>query len=156
MRQESPAVYRSSGRSGYTNAIQSDPRHVEARKRPGKLEVRFADTECIVQTPEGIVHAKPGDAILTGSAGEHWRVSRAHFAAKYEPLAPARAGDAGCYRALPYRVMALCMSERFEVVLSDGVSRLRGHPGDWLVDYGDGSLGIVAPMTFAATYEMLS
>jgi hypothetical protein len=154
--QESPAVYRSSGLSGYTNEIRSDPHHVEARKRPGKVEVRFADGECTLQTPEGIVHAKPGDAILTGSGGERWRVSRAHFAAKYEPLAPARTGDAGCYRALPYRVMALRMSGRFEVVLSDGVSRLRGHAGDWLVDYGDGSLGIVAPMTFAETYEILA
>jgi len=51
--------------------------------------------------------------------------------------------------------MALCMRERFEVILSDGVSRLRGHSGDWLVDYGDGSLGIVAPMSFADTYEIL-
>jgi len=153
--EEPAAVFRSSGRSGYTDAIRDDARHVEARKRPGRVEVRFADTECSVQTPEGIVHAKPGDAILAGPKGERWRVSRAHFAAKYEPLFPTQAGDPGCYRALPYRVMALCMRERFEVILSDGVSRLRGHSGDWLVDYGDGSLGIVAPMSFADTYEIL-
>jgi len=70
--EEPAAVFRSSGRSGYTDAIRDDARHVEARKRPGRVEVRFADTECSVQTPEGIVHAKPGDAILAvrrGSAG---------------------------------------------------------------------------------------
>ena len=155
MRPESPAVFRSSGRRGYADAIESDPRHVQARKRPGKVEVRFADAECTVQTSEGVVQAKPGDAILTGRAGERWRVSRAHFAAKYEPLPPTEGGAAGWYRALPYRVMALCMSGRFEVVLSDGVSRLSGHCGDWLVDYGDGSLGIVGPTTFVDTYEIL-
>ncbi len=155
MRPDPPAVFRSSGRRGYADAIRSDPRHVVARKRPGKVEVRFADTECTVQTSEGIVQARPGDAILTGPAGEHWRVSRAHFAAKYEPLPPTEQGAAGGYRALPYRVMALCMSARFEVVLSDGVSRLSGHRGDWLVDYGDGSLGIVGPTSFADTYEIL-
>lgn len=156
MSQGGPPVFRSSGRDGYADAIERDPRHVEARKRPGNVAVRFADAECTVQTAEGIVHAKPGDAILTGSAGERWRVSRAHFAAKYQPVAPAEAGGAGCYRALPYRVMALCMGERFEVVLRDGVSRLTGQAGDWLIDYGDGSLGIVAPAIFADTYEILS
>ena len=47
------------------------------------------------------------------------------------------------------------MSEQFEVLLADGVSRLKGQPGDWLVDYGDGSLGIVAKAIFAGTYEVM-
>jgi hypothetical protein len=47
------------------------------------------------------------------------------------------------------------MSEAFEVVLADGVSRLRGVAGEWLVDYGDGSLGIVAQPIFATTYEII-
>jgi hypothetical protein len=41
------------------------------------------------------------------------------------------------------------------VQLADGVSILRGQPGDWLVDYGDGSLGIVAHDIFSTTYEIL-
>ncbi len=153
---DAPAVFRSSGGGGYSEAVRRDPRHVEARKRPGRVEVRFADAECNVQTQEGTVQVKPGDALLTGAAGERWRVSRAHFAAKYQPVPPTEPGDAGSYRALPYRVMAIRMSERFEVVLSDGASRLTGHAGDWLIDYGDGSLGIVAPTIFADTYEILS
>ena len=48
------------------------------------------------------------------------------------------------------------MQEPFEVILADEVSKLSGHPGDWLVDYGDGSLGIVADDIFATTYEILS
>jgi len=47
------------------------------------------------------------------------------------------------------------MPGAFEVLLADGVSRLTGQPGDWLVDYGDGSLGIVSQAIFAATYEIV-
>jgi hypothetical protein len=31
---------------------------------------------------------------------------------------------------------------------------LAGTPGDWLVDYGDGSLGVIAPEIFATTYRV--
>jgi PGDYG protein len=48
------------------------------------------------------------------------------------------------------------MQEPFEVALADGVSHLSGRAGDWLVDYGDGSLGIVAEGIFATTYAVLS
>ncbi len=155
MIQTALAVFHSSGRGGYAEAITNHPQHVAARKRPRRVEVYFADAECTVQTSEGIVQAKPGDAILTGSAGEHWRVSRAHFSTKYAPVPPTAAGAGGLYQALPYRILALRMGERFEVILNDGLSRLTGRPGDWLVDYGDGSLGIVAPLIFADTYEIL-
>jgi hypothetical protein len=47
------------------------------------------------------------------------------------------------------------MPAAFEVLLADGMSRLRGQPGDWLVDYGDGSLGIVSRAIFATTYEIV-
>jgi hypothetical protein len=40
-------------------------------------------------------------------------------------------------------------------LLADGVSRLHGQPGEWLVDYGDGSLGIVSEAIFATTYEII-
>jgi hypothetical protein len=47
------------------------------------------------------------------------------------------------------------MDTPFKVVLADGVSHLTGRAGDWLVDYGDGSLGIVTQAIFATTYEIL-
>ncbi|HEV7610879.1 MAG TPA: PGDYG domain-containing protein [Steroidobacteraceae bacterium] len=107
-----------------------------------------------MQTSEGLVHAVPGDAIITGTAGEHWRVSRARFPDKYRPVPPTVAGEAGRYVSLPNRIMAVPMTKPFEVVLADGVSRLTGRAGEWLVDYGDGSLGIVSPDIFANTYEI--
>ena len=130
-------------------------RRVEARKLEREVEVRFTPIDCVVQTPEGMVHARAGDAILTGNGGQHWRVSLSKFPHKYRPLPPTSAGASGHYMSLPYRILALRVEEPFDVLLADGVSRLSGHAGDWLVDYGDGSLGIVAEGIFATTYEVL-
>jgi hypothetical protein len=149
------SVFRSSGRPGYTSWISVDPRHVAARKLEREIEARFTPVQCSVQTSEGLVHAKPGDAILTGTAGEHWRVSRERFSEKYRAVPPTLAGEAGRYVSLPNRILAVPMVEPFEVILADGVSRLNGRAGDWLVDYGDGSLGIVSRSIFATTYEIL-
>jgi hypothetical protein len=148
--------YRSSGRQGFSSAIADDPRCIEARKLEREVQVRFTPEACIVQTPEGSVHAQPGDAIITGIAGEHWRVSRSKFPAKYRAVPPTVAGQAGTYASLPHRIVAVLMSEPFGVLLSDGVSRLTGHAGDWLVDYGDGSLGVVSGPVFASTYEIVT
>jgi hypothetical protein len=135
--------------------VACDPRRVFARKLVREIEVRFTAVPCTVKTSEGEVHAHPGDAIITGIAGEHWRVSQARFAEKYRPVPPTVAGEPGRYLSLPNRIMAVRMGEAFEVLLADGVSRLSGRAGDWLVDYGDGSLGIVSPSIFATTYELL-
>jgi hypothetical protein len=148
-------VYHSSGQFGFSKLVSDDPRRVAARKLEREVKVRFTPTVCTVQTPEGLVHAKPGDALLTGTAGETWRVSQARFEHKYRPIPPTLAGEAGRYLSLRNRILALQKEEPFEVVLADGVSRLTGHAGDWLVDYGDGSLGIVTQAIFATTYEVL-
>jgi hypothetical protein len=147
-------LFRSSGQRGYSSALSADPRRIFARKLEREIDVRFTPVECTVQTSEGSVHAAPGDAIITGTAGEHWRVSRARFPDKYRPVPPTVAGEAGRYVSLPNRIMAVPMTEPFEVVLADGVSRLTGRAGEWLVDYGDGSLGIVSPDIFANTYQI--
>jgi hypothetical protein len=148
-------LYCSSGQRGYSNLVSGDPQRVVARKLEREIDVRFTPVECTVETPEGVVHARPGDAIVTGTAGEHWRVSRARFADKYRPVPPTVAGVAGRYVSLPNRILAVPMSESFEVLLADGVSRLHGRPGEWLVDYGDGSLGIVSEDIFASTYSIV-
>jgi hypothetical protein len=136
-------------------SIDAHSRRVFARKRPREIDVRFTPIECTVQTAEGLVHAAPGDAIITGTEGEHWRVSRARFPDKYRPVPPTIAGEPGRYVSLPNRIMAVPMTEAFEVLLADGVSLLTGQAGEWLVDYGDGSLGIVAEAIFADTYEII-
>jgi hypothetical protein len=101
------------------------------------------------------VHAQAGDAILTGIAGERWRVSRARFGEKYRPVPPIRDGEPGTYLSLPNRILALQMTAPFEVLLADGLSKLTGKASDWLVDYGDGSLGVVSQTIFPTTYEII-
>jgi len=149
-------LFRSSTQRGYSSAVSNYPGRVFARKLPREVDVQFTSTACTVQTQEGVVHARPGDAIVTGTAGERWRVSRGHFAEKYRAVSPTIEGHAGRYVSLPNSIVAVPMTTTFEVLLADGVSRLRGQPGDWLVDYGDGSLGIVSPAIFAQTYEIVS
>jgi PGDYG protein len=155
MSEKNPPIFHSTGKPGFLAAVLRSPARVKARKLAREVGVRFAEESSEVRTAEGSVHAKPGDAILTGISGEHWRVSRAHFPDKYDPVPPTAAFENGRYLCKCYEVLALRMSGSFEVVLSDGVSRLNGRAGDWLVDYGDGSLGIVSPPIFATTYEIL-
>jgi hypothetical protein len=154
--QPSPIQFRSTHERGFSSVVSSHPRRVLARKVAREIHAQFASGPSTVQTQEGLVHAQPGDAIVTGTAGEQWRVSQASFLDKYRPVAPTAAGETGQYVSLDYLIMAIPMTERFEVVLADHVSRLSGQPGDWLVDYGDGSLGVVAKAIFATTYEIVS
>jgi hypothetical protein len=152
---QSLPLFCSSGIRGYSSSIGADPRRVHARKLEREIDVRFTPVACTVQTREGLVHARPGDAIITGTAGEHWRVSRARFTERYRPVPPTQTGESGRYTSLPNRIVAVPMTEAFEVLLADGVSRLTGDAGEWLVDYGDGSLGIVSPAIFATTYQII-
>jgi PGDYG protein len=149
-------VYRSSGRRGFSDSVGGNPRHVLAQKFEHKVQVRFAADPCTVQTLEGHVLAKPGDAIITGIGGESWRVSRAHFVEKYRAIPPTVMGEPGTYVSLRYKILALRLDQSFDVWLSDGISCLNGRAGDWLVDYGDGSLGVVAANAFATTYEIIN
>lgn len=151
---EPTRTYRSTGQRGFSSAIQALPGLVFAHKIPAQVNVEFANTECTVKSREGTVHARAGDAILSGMKGDRWRVSRGKFPDKYQPVAPTRAGQNGRYAALPIRVAAVRMRESFEVLLADGVSVLTGRPGDLLIDYGDGSLGIIAPDIFATRYRI--
>jgi hypothetical protein len=148
-------LFRSTARRGYSTEVSTYPGRVLARKLAREVQVQFASQAGSIQTPEGVVQVRPGDGIVTGTAGERWRVSRSHFPEKYRAVPPTVEGQDGKYVSLPNSIMAVPMTGAFEVLLADGVSRLRGQPGDWLVDYGDGSLGIVAQPIFATTYEVI-
>ena len=148
-------LFKSTGVPGYSNALRAHPDCRSARKREGRVQVRFAAADGQLQSREGTVHVRAGDAILTGSHGEQWRVSKAHFDDKYQPVPPAQAGSSGTYASRPIQVLALQMPQAFEVLLADGHSTLRGTTGDWLLDYGDGSLGIVSQDIFTRTYDLV-
>ncbi|MES2149615.1 MAG: PGDYG domain-containing protein [Pseudomonadota bacterium] len=135
--------------------MSADARRVRARKRSYPVQVHFAERDCAVATLEGSVQAHTGDAIVTGTKGEQWPVARPHFEARYRAVAPTVPGSDGTYLSLPIEVLAIPMAQPFAVELAQGRARLQGAAGDWLVDYGDGSLGIVAPAIFGATYDIL-
>jgi len=148
-------VFHSRHQPGHLPEIEADSRRVRARKRINTIEVHFATIDGTIGTPEGVVHVRSGDAIMTGVGGDQWRVSEESFRHRYKPIPPTRMGEAGRYEALPVEVLAIAMGRPFDVVLRDGISQLHGERGDWLVDYGDGSLGIVGAGVFDSMYEII-
>jgi len=148
-------MFRSTTQGGYSTAVSRHPDRVLARKRSVEVEVQFASRATAIQAREGLVHARPTDAVLSSADGGQWVVPHEHFAEKYRAVPPTPEGVDGRYVSLPYSVMAVPMSGEFEVLLADGISLLRGQPGDWLVDYGDGSFGIVSEEIFRKTYDLV-
>jgi len=138
---------------GQPTLLHDHPDRIRARKRAASVQVIFAETDILVQTLEGIVPAAAGDAIITGASGEEWPVPSRRFAEKYRATDGLQQGCDGTYLALPIEVLALKINEAFTVLQSDGIARLNGQAGDWLIDYGDGSLGIVADAIFDEIYE---
>src|SRR3984885_15673958 len=94
-------IFRCSGKSGYSAEVSGHPQRVEARKLEREVLVRFTDVPCIVRTPEGAVHAHPGDAVLTGNGGHHWRGSDAKIEHQYRPGTSNDGGDAGRSKGPP-------------------------------------------------------
>ena len=140
---------------GFSPNVSSNHNRVDVQKKLQEVMVEFAKDSVEIETLEGKVHANRGDAIVTGLHGERWPVGRERFLNKYEPVTTAVFGQDGTYRNRPRRLHALKMNKEFMVVLPDGVSKLRGASGDWLIDYGDGSLGIVAERIFSDTYDTI-
>ena len=142
--------YRPSASPGFSPELLADPRALRVHKPAASVRARRAAQLEQVSTREGAVPANPGDFIVTAATGEQWPVARDAFARRYRP-----AGAPGEYDSIAHASLALAVNEPFAVVLADGVSRLYGQPGDGLLDYGDGSMGIVAADIFPATYQLL-
>jgi len=131
-----------------------DPCVRAVRKRALRVGVHFASAAATLDTPEGRIAIAAGDAIVDDGHGRRWGVARARFEARYAPVDAVLAGDAGAYTSLPAEARALRMATPFRVRFADGVSELDGRAGDWLLDYGDGSLGVVSAEVFADSYDL--
>jgi PGDYG protein len=140
---------------GYLQEISNNPNCIVVRARAREVSVTFATVEDLIDTIEGQVLAHVGDAVVTGVLGERWPIDRARFHQKYAPVAPTRCGRCGTYRRRQTLAHALRQDHAFFVHLAAGHSRLTGTSGDWLVDYGDGTLGIVAAAVFERSYELI-
>lgn len=124
-------------------------------KRRIPVTVTFASTAGELATLEGRIHYEVGDALMTGSAGEHWPIVRAHFEATYDPVAPLRMGDAGAYIKKPISVEARQLDQVETIVLDNKRGDLRGKAGDWIVTGQDKKKWVVDNEIFRATYRIL-
>ena len=119
------------------------------------VSVEFATQHGELLSAVGVNHFVPGDALITGSTGDRWCVSRDRFDAKYDPEAPATHGVAGVYRNRPVTVLAKQMGEPFSVARVTGGDSLRGETGDWLIQYAPGDHGIVERTRFERVYRLV-
>ncbi|MDP1610079.1 MAG: PGDYG domain-containing protein [Sulfuritalea sp.] len=119
------------------------------------VTVAFAETAGELQSREGLNRYAAGDALITGSTGDRWSVSRRRFDAKYLAVAPLPAGANGTYRARAVPVLARQMAEAFSVARCAGGDVLRGAAQDWLLQYAPGDFGIVENARFQQVYRPL-
>jgi hypothetical protein len=117
------------------------------------VKVVFAGTAGELTSGVGANRFEVGDALITGSTGDRWSVSRERFEAKYLPMAPLAPGEDGPYRARPVPVLARQMTEAFTLARSAGGDLLQGDAQDWLLQYGPGDFGIARDARFRAVYR---
>ncbi len=117
------------------------------------VTVIFAQQEGDLISLEGTNHYKAGDALITGSTGSHWSVSRERFDVKYEAVTSTTPGLDGSYRARPIPVLAKQIPEPFTAERSAGGDVLRGNAGDWLLQYGPGDFGVAEHHRFTQVYR---
>ena len=117
------------------------------------VEVAFAALAGELVSREGPNRYSAGDALITGSTGDRWSVSRDRFDAKYQPLEALRHGEDGRYQARPVPVLARQMDTDFSIERSAGGDLLRGAAQDWLLQYAPGDYGIVENARFQAVYR---
>jgi hypothetical protein len=120
------------------------------------VRVEFALANGVLDSAVGPNRYAAGDALLTGSTGDRWCVSRERFDAKYTPEPPTSMGGDGRYRNRPVPVLAKRMSVPFSIERTAGGDVLRGEAGDWLVQYAPGDHGIVARARFEGVYRIRS
>lgn len=120
------------------------------------VSVEFAAAEGQLMSLEGPNRYARGDALITGSTGDRWVVSRARFDAKYLPAdAAVSHGQPGAYRNRPAVVLAKQMNEAFSLARSaDGGDVLHGAAGDWIMQYAPGDYGVVQAARFAKVYRL--
>lgn len=132
--------------------LRTDPRAAPFVKNE-IVSVEFAAYAGELASREGPNRYRPHDAIVTGSTGDRWVVSRDRFDAKYEAVAPTVFGAAGRYRNKPLPILAKQIHEPFSIARSSGGDVLTGRAGDWLVQYGPGDYGLVEQARFTAVYR---
>jgi hypothetical protein len=118
--------------------------------------VVFADRPGELVSAVGVNRYSQGDALITGSTGDRWSVTRDRFDVKYDPQPPTARGQSGYYRNRPAPVLAKRMDEAFTVSRTAGGDALHGNAGDWLIQYAPGDYGIVDKARFERVYRLVT
>lgn len=122
--------------------------------KPVELQVFFATEEGILETLEGNVAYKKGDAIVTGVKGEKWPIAKERFFLTYKPDKSVELGQNGVYVKVPKEVWALELDCEINVPLAENKGVLHGYRGDYLVQYTLGDYSIVNHDIFLKTYDV--
>ncbi|MGC3982178.1 MAG: PGDYG domain-containing protein [Steroidobacteraceae bacterium] len=133
--------------------LQLDPRARAYVKRE-IVSVSFARSDGGIQSREGLNRYSTGDALITGSTGDHWSVTRDRFDAKYLPLNGIAHGEDGQYQNRPLPILAIQQTQAFDVERSAGGDVIHGAAGDWLMQYAPGDHGIVENAKFQRVYRL--
>jgi hypothetical protein len=134
--------------------LSADP---EARRavKDEIVSVEFAAIPGALASAVGLNNYRAGDALITGSTGDRWCVSRDRFDLKYDPVPLTPHGSAGLYRNRPVTVWVKQMDTAFSVARSAGGDLLQGAAGDWLAQYAPGDHGIIERARFERVYRLL-
>lgn len=126
-----------------------------ARSLPVIVQVEFAGCDGLLETLEGTVAYKQGDAILTGTQGERWPVQHDVFFLKYEPVEGTSPGQPGAYQKRTQYVWVWKADQDVDIELSHGRGTLHAHPGDLIIQYAPGDLAVIQPDIYAHHYTRL-
>lgn len=127
---------------------QRSTRCFHAQKKPIPCKVEFLTRQETILTLEGPVSAGPDQVVLTGVKGERWPIPKSRFHTHYEYDPETQT----CVK-IPEIVFVERMTEPFEVQVSWSDDSLKGLPGDYRVQYPDGSTGVVRADIFNETYD---
>lgn len=135
--------------------LSQSAKALQAFKRPIPVAVTFATPAGVIQTLEGAVAYREGDAILTGVKNEQWPVERNQFDSTYTPTLGTQSGQPGTYVKRFTPVWALQLDAPMEVAVGWQQNPIHGQSGDWLVQYAKDNYGIVSAAIFSETYQLM-
>lgn len=130
--------------------LRLDP-HARRFVKDEVVDAVFATADSELLSREGVNRYRVGDALITGSTGDKWSVSRDRFDARYE--ADTQLGIDGRYRAKPIPVLAKQIAEPFRALRSAGGDVLDGAADDWLLQYAPGDIGVIENARFRQVYR---
>lgn len=106
----------------------------KAQKKQIDTKFYFSEKDDVINTKEGTVSCKTGDAVLTGVKGEQWPIKRDTFEKTY--IFNQETGI--CFKR-PEVVMVEKMSKPFSVVVSWSNDPIQGKAGDYRVSNVEGT-----------------